>query len=323
MTTSGLVDVWPLTPMQEGLAFHTRYGQGGTDVYTVQLVLELAGPLQVQRLRLALQALLERHPNLKAAFVQVASGATVSVVARDVRPALAEVDLSSLAEAEALAEAARLAEEDHAAGFELARRLGVTLNTVVQAAWGVLLGRLAASSDVVFGAVVSGRPAEVPGVDSMVGLFIATVPVRVRLAPGESMSSLVVRLQAEQSTLGAHQHLGLAGIQQAVGLGELFDTAMVFENYPAPAGAGPGGEALAISPVAARDATHYPLTLAVAPGERMGLRLDYRADLFERDFVEATAARLVRILNAAAATPDVALGSIDILSADERTRLLV
>src|SRR2546427_222042 len=391
MTTSGLVDVWPLTPMQEGLAFHTRYGQGGTDVYTVQLVLELAGRLDASRLRRGLQALLERHPNLKAAFVQVASGATVSVVARDVRPALAEVDLSSLAEAEALAEAARLAEEDHAAGFELsqapllrfslirlgperhrliitnhhilmdgwsmpvllgelaalyesggddealgaatpyrdylawlsrqdaaaageawrgalagatpthlapvgpareplmpeqvgvtlpagltgelselARRLGVTLNTVVQAAWGVLLGRLAASSDVVFGAVVSGRPAEVPGVDSMVGLFIATVPVRVRLAPGESMSSLVVRLQAEQSTLGAHQHLGLAGIQQAVGLGELFDTAMVFENYPAPAGAGPGGEALAISPGAPRDATHYPPTLPDAPRERVG-----------------------------------------------------
>src|SRR5207244_2334635 len=116
-----LAEVWALTPMQEGLAFQTRYGQGGTDVYTVQLVLELAGRLDASRLRRGLQALLERHPNLKAAFVQVASGATVSVVARDVRPALAEVDLSSLAEAEALAEAARLAEEDHAAGFELSQ----------------------------------------------------------------------------------------------------------------------------------------------------------------------------------------------------------
>src|SRR3989475_4823718 len=119
MTTSGLVDVWPLTPMQEGLAFHTRYGQGGTDVYTVQLVLELAGRLDASRLRLGLQALLDRHPNLKAAFVQVASGATVGVVARDVRAPLVEVDLSALGEAEALAEAARLAGQDHARGFEL------------------------------------------------------------------------------------------------------------------------------------------------------------------------------------------------------------
>src|SRR5207245_1668060 len=96
-----------------------------------------------------------------------------------------------------------------------------------------------------------------------------------------------------------------------------------FENYPAPAGAGPGEEALQISPVAARDATHYPLTLAVAPGERMHLRLDYRPDLFEADFVEATAARLVRILHAAAATPDQVVARIDILSAEERRRLLV
>src|SRR5205823_9853515 len=114
-------EAWALTPMQEGLAFHTRYGEGGSDVYTVQLVLELAGPLQVQRLRRGLQGLLDRHPNLRAAFVQVASGATVSVVARDVEAPLVQVDLSQRQEAEALAEAARLAEEDHAAGFELSQ----------------------------------------------------------------------------------------------------------------------------------------------------------------------------------------------------------
>src|SRR5207302_8900637 len=101
MTTSGLADVWPLTPMQEGLAFHTRYGQGDSDVYTVQLVVELGGPLQAQRLRQALQALLDRHPNLRAAFVQVSSGATVQVIARGVTAPLAEVDLSGMDEAEA------------------------------------------------------------------------------------------------------------------------------------------------------------------------------------------------------------------------------
>src|SRR5205807_9146527 len=119
MTTPGFADVWPLTPMQEGLAFHTRYGQGGSDVYTVQLVLELAGRLDPNRLRRGLQALLRRHPNLRAAFVQVSSGATVQVIARGVTVPLAEVDLSHMAEAEALAEAGRLAEEDHAAGFDL------------------------------------------------------------------------------------------------------------------------------------------------------------------------------------------------------------
>src|SRR5439155_8757835 len=118
-------EVWALTPMQEGLAFHALKDShpetGGADVYTVQFVLELTGPLQARRLRLAVRGLLDRHPNLRAAFVQVASGATVSVVARDVQAPLVEVDLSHMDEAEALAEAGRLAEADHAAGFELSQ----------------------------------------------------------------------------------------------------------------------------------------------------------------------------------------------------------
>jgi len=155
-------DVWALTPMQEGLAFHTRYGEGGSDVYTVQLVLELAGRLQVQRLRLALQGLLGRHPNLRAAFVQVASGATVSVVAREVEAPLVEVDLSHMEEAEALAEAGRLAEADHARGFELSEapllrftlirlgpdrhRLVITNHHILMDGWSmpVMVGELAA-----------------------------------------------------------------------------------------------------------------------------------------------------------------------------------
>ena len=113
-----------------------------------------------------------------------------------------------------------------------ARTRGLTLNTYVQAAWGLLLGRLTGRDDVVFGVTVAGRPPEIAGIESMVGLFINTLPLRVRLPAGQPLVDLLTELQESQSRLIAHQHLGLAEIQGLAGLGELFDTLVVFENYP-------------------------------------------------------------------------------------------
>ena len=113
-----------------------------------------------------------------------------------------------------------------------ARRHGLTLNTVIQAAWAILLGRLTGRDDVVFGVTVAGRPPEVAGIERMVGLFINTLPLRVRLPPGTPLLELLRQVQDSQSRLMAHQHLGLAEIQGLAGLGELFDTLVVFENYP-------------------------------------------------------------------------------------------
>ena len=113
-----------------------------------------------------------------------------------------------------------------------ARSRGLTLNTYIQAAWAILLGRLTGRDDVVFGITVAGRPPETAGIESMVGLFINTLPLRVRLAPDQPLGSLLAQLQDRQSALMAHQHVGLAEIQGLAGLGELFDTLVVFENYP-------------------------------------------------------------------------------------------
>ena len=105
-----------------------------------------------------------------------------------------------------------------------ARSRGLTLNTYVQAAWAILLGRLTGRDDVVFGITVAGRPPELPGIESMVGLFINTLPLRVRLAPDQKLGALLAQLQDRQSALMAHQHVGLAEVQGLAGLGELFDT---------------------------------------------------------------------------------------------------
>ncbi|MEK8104438.1 condensation domain-containing protein [Micromonospora sp. M12] len=97
---------------------------------------------------------------------------------------------------------------------------------------GIALGGLTGSQDVIFGVTVSGRPAELPGVETMVGLFLNTLPMRVHTNPGERLIDVVKRVQREQNHLRPHQHLGLSTIQRLVGEGELFDVISVFENVP-------------------------------------------------------------------------------------------
>src|SRR5262249_27022586 len=123
-----------------------------------------------------------------------------------------------------------LSEELTGALTRYGRQEGLTLNTLVQGAWGVLLGRLTGRDDVVFGITVSGRAGEIAGIESMVGLLINTLPLRLRLPPWQTMGDLLGQLQQSQSGLLAHQHLGLAEIQSVAGVGELFDTLVVFEN---------------------------------------------------------------------------------------------
>ncbi|MEV7085112.1 amino acid adenylation domain-containing protein [Streptomyces sp. NPDC093085] len=205
-----------------------------------------------------------------------------------------------------------------------ARHLGLTLNTVVQGAWAVLLARLTGREDVVFGATVSGRPPEIAGIESMVGLLINTLPVRVELRPAETLAELFTRIQERQSALMEHQHVGLHDIQRLTGLGELFDTLTVFENYPLDPGLlDVSGTGLRVTDADADDATHYPLTLVVVPGPALGLRLGYRPELFTTDAAETIGARLGRLLEDFAAAPGRLVGDLDILEAAERERVLV
>src|SRR5437667_276273 len=203
-----------------------------------------------------------------------------------------------------------------------AREQGLTLNTFMQTAWAILLGRMMGRDDVVFGVTVAGRPSEIAGIESMIGLFINTLPLRVKLASATPLLDLLKQVQDSQSKLMAYQHLGLSEIQQLAGLEELFDTLVVFENYPVDRSSlGTTAENVRLSQVSGHDATHYPLSLMVAPAERLQLRLDYRADVFDRASIEALAGRYVRLLQAAVATPEVAIGRLGRLSGEARGRL--
>ncbi len=206
--------------------------------------------------------------------------------------------------------------------------------TVVQALWALVLADLTGRQDVVFGSTVSGRPAELPGVESMVGLFVNTVPVRVRPRYEETLATFVGRLQAEQAALLPHHHLGLGDIQRLGGVGPLFDTLVVFENYlvetpdtaadPAPgASDGVTFAGVWVSAVTGRDATHYPLTLVAAPTATggLGLTLRHRSDALSPERVRGVAERLRRAVREFTADPDRRLARLDLLTPAEREQV--
>ncbi|MFL6232177.1 MAG: condensation domain-containing protein, partial [Thermoanaerobaculia bacterium] len=194
-----------------------------------------------------------------------------------------------------------------------ARQSRLTLSTAAQGAWALLLSRYSGGEDVVFGLTVSGRPPGLPGVDTMLGCFINTLPVRARVPAGERVSSWLQGLQAEQNELRQHEHSPLV---QVLGWSEvprpapLFESIFVFEGFVQTAGE------------SAFQRTNYPLTLVVGPDREMVLRVDYERERFEAAAVERLLGHLKSALLAFAADPDRRLGEIDVLQPAERNQLL-
>ncbi|PPK68806.1 non-ribosomal peptide synthetase [Actinokineospora auranticolor] len=203
---------------------------------------------------------------------------------------------------------------------ELARGNGLTLNTVVQGAWALVLAQLAGRADVVFGAAVSARPPDLPGVEGMVGLFLNTVPVRVRLRGSTPVVDLLAELQERQSALIPDQFVGLSDIQQAAGPGAVFDTLIVFEGFHhAPA---ESADTFGIRVNQGRIAAHYPLTLVAVPGESMLIKLDYLTELFDQAAALAIVERFTGVLRALTATGDATVADIEVTTAAERGLVL-
>ncbi|WP_086828883.1 non-ribosomal peptide synthetase [Streptomyces sp. NRRL B-24572] len=207
-----------------------------------------------------------------------------------------------------------------------ARRLGVTVNTLVQVAWMLLVARLTGRDDVVTGTTVSGRPAELPGVADMVGLFINTVPLRAALRADEPVGELARRLQLEQARLVDHHHLGLVDIQRAAGLGELFDTSMVFENYPLDANAlrdAARRAGLEVGGVDHDSVTHYALALEASPVHGgLHVRVHHRTDVLGPERAAGIADRFRRLLHTVVTEPGTPVGRISAEDAAGRAELI-
>ncbi len=212
---------------------------------------------------------------------------------------------------------------------ELARRGGLTFNTLVQGAWALLLSRYSGEADVVFGATVSGRPAEVEGVEEMVGLFINTLPARVAVPADAPALPWLRGLQERQARLRDFEYSPLAEVQR---LGEvrgapLFESILAFENFPVEDAPGDGaGRGFRVEPVGALQQTDYPLTLTAAlagPERVLVIQAACARSRFEADAVERMLDHFGRVLEAFAADPEVRLGDVPLLSPDEARRLTV
>ncbi|MBO0882921.1 MAG: non-ribosomal peptide synthetase, partial [Mycobacterium sp.] len=198
---------------------------------------------------------------------------------------------------------------------ELARVSHTTVNTVLQAAFAQLLMWLTGRHDVVFGTAVSGRPAEVVGADSMVGLLINTVPVRARITAATTTTDMIDQLQSAHNDTLEHQHLALNEIHRITGQDKLFDALFVYENYPIDTAALAGNHELAVTGFTPREYNHYPLTVQAAPGRELVLRVEYDTDVFDGVTVEALVGRLLRVLVVMTADPARRLSSVDVLDA--------
>ncbi|MCX2933579.1 amino acid adenylation domain-containing protein [Mycobacterium sp. CVI_P3] len=426
-----IADVLPLTPLQQGLLFHASAALGGDDVYAVQLYVGLSGPLDVERLHRAVQAVVVRHPNLVARFSQRFAD-PVQVIPAD--PAVpwqyfeldAEEQIAQVCAAERVAvcelvnepafraalirtgvdqyrfvltnhhivldgwslsillgevfacyygqrlapaapyrrfvtwlagrdlDAARAAWGQVLAGFdtptltgaagraslgrrdvisvgvsermtralgELARSCHTTVSTVLQGAYARVLMSLTGQRDVAFGTTVSGRPDEVLGADSMVGLLINTVPVRASITAATTTVELLDQLQNAHAQTLDHQYLALSEIHRVTGQDHLFDTFFVYENYPIDAATLSGGDGLAVTNFTHREYNHYPIAMQALPGDELTLRVEYDTDVFDAAVVATLIERLKRVLAAMIADPTQPLSSIDVLDDTELAEL--
>ncbi|MEU0300793.1 amino acid adenylation domain-containing protein [Streptomyces sp. NPDC006175] len=367
-----LRDILPLTPLQEGLYFHSVFDDDSASSYVEQQLLTLAGEVDADRLASAATRLLTLYPNLAARFVALADGRVVSVLESGLEAPFTTLDRPGITDAEIRAHA----ERDRRAGFDLStgplmrytliragsgrnvlvqtvhhivadgwsvppmlrallaeyhapgaryplggfadhtrriamadgdesdrvwrdqlaglpgpslvaeghtpsdrfadtavepeddidaavRSAGIPLSVAVHSAWAVTLGGILRSRDVVFGSTVSGRDAEVPGIEDMVGLFINTIPLRARWGRDSTARDLLASVREHQAAVLAHQYVSPARIGRQAGGGALFDTLVVFDVATDVGTLRRPGDELVITGIANEGAPHYPLTLVV------------------------------------------------------------
>ncbi|MGX1572818.1 amino acid adenylation domain-containing protein, partial [Paenibacillus terrae] len=209
----------------------------------------------------------------------------------------------------------------------IAKRYQVTINTLMQTVWGILLQKYNGTDDVVFGSVVSGRPADIPNVEHIIGLFINTIPVRIS-SREDSLFSDVMKQTQEQSiashaydTYPLYEIQGLSELKQ-----DLINHILIFENYPVEEQIeqlGNGEESsFSITGVESVEQTNYDFNLVVLPGNTIHMSFGYNALAFERESVEQIRGHLVQLLEQVTAKPDIRVQELDMLSEQEREQIL-
>ncbi|MFE8600248.1 amino acid adenylation domain-containing protein [Archangium violaceum] len=207
-----------------------------------------------------------------------------------------------------------------------ARQHQLTLNTLVQGTWALLLGRYSGESDVLFGTIVSGRPPELAGVEQMIGLFINSVPVRVRVPDEETILPWLQRLQAQQLERGRYEYTPLLRIQgwsQVPRGTALFDSLLVFENYPVDGAVRERGSRFDARDIESFEHNNFPLDAAVTLGPRLGLHVTYDTARFDDVTIEQLLGHWAAALEDVIVRPERRLSEVSLLPPEERQRVLV
>ena len=215
--------------------------------------------------------------------------------------------------------------ETTAALQSLARQHQLTLNTIVQGAWAVLLNRYSGSEDVVFGATVSGRPPQLEGVESMIGCFINTLPVRVRVSPEESLLSWLKRLQEQQVETRQYEFSPLVQIQQWSDVPRglpLFESILAFEKFPSDPSSAKAKPSLEKSGGSVIERNNYPIALVVSPGSELYFRVVYDSSLFDAETISRTLEHLRGLLEKISEGLEQNLSALSPLTDAERQRFV-
>ncbi|MEH2381351.1 MAG: amino acid adenylation domain-containing protein [Nostoc sp.] len=207
-----------------------------------------------------------------------------------------------------------------------AQQYHLTLSTFVQAAWALLLSRYTDESEVVFGATVSGRPPTLSGVESMVGLFINTLPVRVKVPTATSLWQWLRKLQAQQVERSQYSWCPLVEIQAISEIPQelpLFESIVVFENYPHDTSLSNPGGSIQITKRRVIEQTNYPLTVIAVPGQELFLRILYDGSRFDAETINRMIGHLVTLLEGMIANVEQTVKEISMLTATEQRQILV
>ena len=210
----------------------------------------------------------------------------------------------------------------------LARTRKLTLNAVFQGAWALILSRYSGERDIVFGAAVSGRSIPLPGIESMVGLFIGSLPVRVEIRPQESLITWLTRLQEQQLEARQFESTSLRDIQNWSGLDRsqgqpLFDTILSFNNYEFDHILNEKTGDLEIRDVRFREGSHYPLTVLIDPGHEIRIRINYDCSRYSSTVVKQILGNLQVLLEDIAVQPDKPIVQYPLLTPAEKQTLLI
>ena len=216
----------------------------------------------------------------------------------------------------------RLSEDVSARVAEFARRHHLTLNTMVQGAWSLLLARYSGTDDVLFGVTVSGRSSELPGVEQIMGMFINTLPMRVQ-TNDQPVVEWLTGIQGQQIEMQQYEYTPLYEVRHwsnVRGATQLFDSLIVFENYPAEVQESLAASSLRVAEGKDFSFANYPLAAVVHPGRQVSLELRFDARRFADGTVEQFLGHFAHLLEQIAESSDRRLDQISMTTPAEKQR---